>query len=168
MSAWEINIDIDERYAGTLAGSLLAEAAAAVLTFQKAGPVALSVVVTDDAYVQALNRTYRGVDAPTDVLSFAGQEGESLDAVFAPEVAAEVSGYLGDLILAYPYAAAQAARHNLPIETEMRLLVVHGCLHLFGYDHDSDETQAEMWQAQASILAGLGVTDDLTARVAAE
>lgn len=168
MPEWEINIDIDERFAGQVSAGLLTEAAAAVLQHQQAGPVGLSVVVTDDAYVQQLNRDYRGVDAPTDVLSFANLEGESLDGGFAPEVALEVSGYLGDLLIAFPYAAAQAARYGLSVETEMRLLVVHGCLHLCGYDHDSDENQAEMWQTQDAILRGLGITDDLTARIGAE
>ncbi|MBX3052271.1 MAG: rRNA maturation RNase YbeY [Caldilineaceae bacterium] len=168
MPEWEITIDIDERFAPDVTEDVLSQALAAVLTHQEIGPAGVSIVVTDDAYVQRLNRDYRGVDAPTDVLSFASQDGGELDADFAPEAAAEMDRYLGDLILAFPYAAAQAARHNLSIQTEMRLLVVHGCLHLLGYDHDSDENQAEMWEVQATILAGLGVREDLTQRMAAE
>jgi len=172
MPEWEITVDIDERFAAEMAGEVTEEtltaALSAVLTHAGIANAGVAVVVTDDGYVQQLNRDYRGVDAPTDVLSFASQEGDELEVAFAPEAAEEIERYLGDLILAYPYAAAQAAHHKISLQTEMRLLVVHGCLHLLGYDHDTDESQAEMWRAQSEILAKLGVTEDLTQRIAAE
>ncbi len=168
MPEWEFTIDIDEKFAAEVAEETLAAALSAVLTYAGVGDAGVAIVVTDNDYVRSLNREYRGVDAPTDVLSFAAQEGDDLDAEFAPEVAEEMDRYLGDLILAYPYAAAQATRYGYPLQTELQLLVVHGCLHLLGYDHDSDESQAEMWAAQSAILTGLGVDDDLTQRVAAE
>ncbi|MBI3960692.1 MAG: rRNA maturation RNase YbeY [Chloroflexi bacterium] len=168
MPEWEITVDIDESFAAEVAEETLAAALSAVLTYAGVTVAGVAIVVTDNDYVQSLNREYRGVDAPTDVLSFAAQEGDDLDAKFAPEVAEEIDRYLGDLILAYPYAAAQAARYGYPIQTELQLLVVHGCLHLLGYDHDSDESQAEMWAAQSAILTSLGVKEDLTQRMAAE
>ncbi len=168
MSDWEITVDIDERFASHITEEMLTLALSAVLSYAGNANAGVAIVVTDNDYVQRLNRDYRGVDTPTDVLSFASQDGETLDAEFAPEAAQEIDRYLGDLIIAYPYAAAQAERHKLTIATEMRLLVVHGCLHLLGYDHDTDENQATMWAAQQTILASLGVDEDLGERMAAE
>ena len=168
MPEWEITVDIDERFASQVTEEVLSAALAAVLTFEGITSAGVAVVVTDNEYVQRLNRDYRGVDAPTDVLSFAAQEGDELDAAFAPEAADEIDRYLGDLLIAFPYAAAQAARYGYPVQVEMQLLVVHGCLHLLGYDHDTDEAQAEMWAAQNTILTSLGVTQDFTQRMAAE
>lgn len=168
MPNWEITVDIDEAFADAVDEETLTAALGAVLSHHAIERAGVAIVVTDNDYIQQLNQQYRGVDSPTDVLSFAAQEGDALEAAFAPEVADEVDSYLGDLILAYPYAAAQAARHGHPIKSEMQLLLVHGCLHLLGYDHDSDEAQAEMWAAQQAILAALGIHDDLTDRIAAE
>lgn len=168
MPEWEITVDIDEQFAAEGSEEALIAAISAVLRHAEIGNAGVAVVVTDNDYVQRLNRDYRGVDAPTDVLSFAAQEGDEMDAAFAPEAAEEIDRYLGDLILAYPYAAAQAARYGYPMQTELQLLVVHGCLHLLGYDHDTDENQATMWASQHAILTSLGVTVDLTQRLAAE
>ncbi len=75
MPEWEITIDIDERFAPAVTEDSLTKALQAVLTHQNVGNAGVAVVVTDNDYVQSLNRSYRGVDAPTDVLSFASQEG---------------------------------------------------------------------------------------------
>jgi probable rRNA maturation factor len=112
------------------------------------GDVAL--YVTTDAEVQYLNREYRGVDAPTDVLSFPG-------APLAEEITAYESPYLGDIILAYPHTMRQARANNHDPHDEFVLLVVHGTLHLLGYDHDTPEAQQEMWDQQAELLKLLGV-----------
>ncbi|RMF45635.1 MAG: rRNA maturation RNase YbeY [Anaerolineae bacterium] len=106
----------------------------------------LSIRVTDDAALQVLNRTYLGIDAPTDVLSFPSGEVD-------PE-----SGrpYLGDIAISYPRACQQAnAGGHAPLH-EMQLLTVHGVLHLLGYDHATPEEKESMWQAQAQILEALG------------
>lgn len=84
-----------------------------------------------------------------------------------PDLAAELEETLGDLIIAYPYAARQAARYGHSLAAELQLLVVHGCLHLLGYDHDTPERQAEMWRVQGEILASL-VDEDLTRRMEVE
>lgn len=120
---------------------------------------ALTLVVTDDAAVQTLNRDYRGVDAPTDVLSFAAQE-EADDvpelADLPPALAAELANYLGDVIIAYPYASRQAAHYQNSVAAELRLLAVHGVLHLLGYDHATPAEEAAMWTLQSTILAPFG------------
>jgi probable rRNA maturation factor len=105
----------------------------------------LTVVLTDDAQVQDLNRRFRDVDAPTDVLSFP-----------AGEVDLDTGNlYLGDLIISVPRAQAQASAEGHPLEDELRLLVVHGVLHLLGHDHADEEEKDAMWAAQTEILARL-------------
>jgi probable rRNA maturation factor len=108
--------------------------------------VDLSLVLTEDSQVRALNAQYMDVDAPTDVLSFPGGETD-------PDTQAY---YLGDVVISYPQALlqAQAGRHTLL--DELQLLVVHGVLHLLGYDHAEDAEKARMWARQAEILSYLG------------
>lgn len=110
----------------------------------------MTVVITDDDAITRLNRDYRGIDAPTDVLSFP-----------ADAMPAEIDAgppYLGDLVIAYPYALAQAQREGHAPGDSFALLVVHGTLHLLGYDHDTPENRAEMWQAQEDALLALGIS----------
>ncbi len=110
----------------------------------------LSIVITDDAEIQRLNLQFLGIDAPTDVLAFAAREAEA-PFVTPPEEA----GYLGDVIISLPRALAQAAEQGHPVEDELVLLVVHGVLHLLGYDHATPQAEAAMWARQAAILAQL-------------
>lgn len=109
-----------------------------------------TILLTDDVSIQELNRRYAGVDAPTDVLSFSAWEGDP-GFVVAPEMAA----YLGDIVISVPYAARQAAAVGRALDAELRLLVVHGILHLLGYDHATDAEEAIMWEKQRSILEDL-------------
>lgn len=111
------------------------------------GEIALSVVITDDEAVQELNRQFRGVDAPTDVLAFGGDQGG--DFVTAPGEPA----YLGDVVVSYPRAVAQAEEYGHSIDRELALLVVHGVLHLVGYDHVNEAERVEMWARQNEILS---------------
>jgi probable rRNA maturation factor len=108
----------------------------------------LTVVLSDDARLQKLNRDYLGVDAPTDVLSFPASETD-------PETGAR---YLGDIIISIPRAEAQAKSAGHPLEPEVQLLVVHGVLHLLGYDHAEVEEKTKMWKAQAEVLERLGLS----------
>jgi probable rRNA maturation factor len=109
------------------------------------GEAELTVVLTDDAQIQDLNHQFRDVDAPTDVLSFP-----------AGEVDLDTGNlYLGDIIISVPRAQAQAAAEGCTLEAELRLLVVHGALHLLGYDHADEQEKAAMWVAQKEILARL-------------
>ena len=113
-------------------------------------PGEVTLVLTDDAGIQALNRDFLGVDAPTDVLSFSAQEDGG------PFVAVpEMGSYLGDVIVSYPRAVAQAEERGHPVQQELNLLVVHGVLHLLGHDHADEEGKAVMWARQEAILRGL-------------
>ena len=116
----------------------------------------LSLVVCDDAFIRPLNRDYRGKDAPTDVLSFAMQEGEAVR---------DDDPVLGDLVISAETAARQAAEQGHDLDAELRVLLVHGLLHLLGYDHEVDETEAaEMRTAEAKLLAELGGVAGLITR----
>ncbi len=106
---------------------------------------ALTVALVDEETIRRLNRTYRGIDAPTDVLAFpSGVE-------IYPGVR-----YLGDVAIAFPYAVRQAQRENHSLEGELALLTVHGVLHLLGYDHDTGPARRRMWAVQREILRQLG------------
>jgi probable rRNA maturation factor len=107
----------------------------------------LTIVLTDDAQIQELNRDYLGIDAPTDVLSFPASEAD-------PETGAR---YIGDIIISMPYAARSVGKAGHPLESEVQLLVVHGVLHLLGHDHAKPREKAKMWKAQAEILESLGL-----------
>ncbi len=107
----------------------------------------LSVVVGTDDDVRHLNRQYRAVDAPTDVLSFPAD----------PSPVPGEEPYLGDLILSLPYIQRQAEADRHSVSDEVTLTVIHGTLHLLGYDHDTPENQAAMWAVQAEALAALEV-----------
>lgn len=127
----------------------LREAAITVLQLHQAMPeTGLSVVIADNAYVHALNRQYRAVDAPTDVLSFPAD---------APPPEVDEPPYAGDLIIAYPYTLAQAEREGHDPGHSFALMVVHGTLHLLGYDHDDDDGYRAMWAAQETALRALGI-----------
>jgi probable rRNA maturation factor len=128
----------------------LGSVAQATLEAEGLGTAVLTLVVTDDEAVRALNRDYLGIDAPTDVLSFGGG---SPDFVNPPDAEA----YLGDLVIAYPQASAQASAAGHTIEAELALLVVHGVLHLLGYDHVRSKDKAAMWGRQSDILSQLGL-----------
>ncbi len=106
----------------------------------------LTIVISDDTQLQALNLQYLGIDAPTDVLSFPVNETD-------PD-SGEV--YLGDIIISYPRAQAQADAGGHSLQDELQLLVVHGVLHLLGYDHSDATEQARMWSIQGEILRRLG------------
>jgi probable rRNA maturation factor len=107
----------------------------------------LSIILTNDARLHELNLNYLGVDAPTDVLSFPASETD-------PETGGR---YIGDILISIPRAQSQAETAGHSLEAEVQLLVVHGILHLLGHDHAEPEEKARMWQAQAKILAGLGL-----------
>lgn len=144
-----IGLQVEPEFAGTVeADRLMGLVRRALQEKSLPGPnVEVALVVVGDLEMQELNRQYRGVDAPTDVLAFAMLEGEVMP---AGDLALPV--YLGDVIVSYPRAVAQAAEAGHPVEDELALLVVHGTLHLLGYDHDTEERKAAMWAAQDVVL----------------
>lgn len=112
----------------------------AAIPANKAGE--LAVVLADDATVHDLNHTYRGKDKPTNVLSFPGAEGE-----------------MGDIILAHETIAREAAAQGKTFMAHTTHLVVHGCLHLLGFDHESVWDARVMEAKEIEILAALGVAN---------
>lgn len=145
-------IDIQNDLEYPIQPARLQDAAALVIS-QHGSDGSLSIVITDDETIAALNQQYRGIDTPTDVLSFPADE--------PPVEMLEEAAYLGDLLIAFPYASAQAAREGHPLSDSLALLVVHGSLHLLGYDHDSAENRARMWAAQDNALRALGISLDI-------
>ena len=128
---------------------LQAAAEAVLLRHEVLDGSGLTIAVIDDQAVAALNLQFRGIDAPTDVLSF------PMDSMPGD------APYLGDLAIAFPYASAQAEREGHALSDSLARLVVHGTLHLLGYDHDSAEGRAEMWEAQESALVALGIPPEI-------
>ena len=110
----------------------------------------MSVLLTDDAEIHALNRQYRGYDKPTDVLSFAQNETLS-DAPPMPQIPGEPI-VLGDIVISVDTAVRQAATHGLALDDELALLAVHGLLHLLGFEDETAEGAAEMRVRERDIL----------------
>jgi probable rRNA maturation factor len=114
----------------------------------------LTLRLTDDGEVQALNAQYRGKNRPTDVLAFAALE------VDAPKIVAEdllEPLYLGDLIISVDTALRQAAQQAHPLKTELAWLACHGFLHLLGWDHLDEESLREMLSQQQTLLKTIGI-----------
>ncbi len=132
-------------------------AALAVLKQQRVEePVELTIVLTDDASIQVLNRRFRGEDYPTDVLSFSNET----RGPFASG-SEEHPRYLGDVVISLPRAKAQAEEAHCALMAELQLLIVHGTLHLLGYDHATPEEKTRMWTVQGALLDLLNINAPL-------
>ncbi len=103
----------------------------------------LSVVLVDDSQMAELNQQYRHIDGPTDVLAFPMQEGD--DAEFT-------GGMLGDIVISLETTRRQAEQAQHPWEKEMHILLIHGLLHLIGYDHLDESQAVEMRQMEGKLL----------------
>lgn len=108
----------------------------------------ISVLLCDDAFVQELNRRWRGKDKPTNVLSFPAAEDEGFERLL-----------LGDIAIAYETTAREAGEEDKPFSAHFNHLVVHGLLHLLGYDHESEDEAEEMEELERQVLAELGIDD---------
>ena len=115
-------------------------------------PVHIGILLADDAFVAELNRKYRGKAGPTNVLSFAGEEAAGPRGDGAPRL-------LGDVVLAHETVAREAVAQEKPLADHFCHLVVHGILHLLGYDHQHDDEAALMERLETDILRSLGVPD---------
>lgn len=132
----------------------------------------VTLTLTDDEGIRELNRQFRGLDKPTDVLSFSMLEGEDADIKFddeyevvesedGEEVGGAVSAFdqmIGDIVISVPRAEAQAAEYGHSFERELGFLFVHGFLHLLGYDHGDEEQEREMFAKQEEVLKEAGLT----------
>ncbi len=182
MAALGLDIDLgiviaDDRWEAVLPqADILAEqaAAAAIAGARETLPpeglergYELTVMLADNATVQALNRDYRGKDKPTNVLSFALTEGEDGPGYFFdPDDTDEEGGVpalgpvmLGDVVLALETVQHEAAEQNKSLADHTRHLIVHGVLHLLGWDHLEDDEAEAMEGRETLILAGLGIAD---------
>ena len=109
-------------------------------------PAELSILLTDDEEIHELNRQYRGIDRPTDVLSFSQIEGEDF-------TSSDESVQLGDIVISVETAQRQADARGRLLSEELELLVAHGVLHLLGYDDQTDEDAEIMEDHQSAILS---------------
>jgi len=149
----KVHFRIDPAFVGKVRRTSLQRAVQAA--FESAGEERggeLTLVVTDDDQVRELNRTYRNVNATTDVLAFGDSNGIELP-VHSPDAPL----YFGDIVISYPRAVEQATTYDHSIEEELSLLVIHGTLHLLGYDHEQEQDREEMWRLQSAALARLGL-----------
>jgi probable rRNA maturation factor len=142
-----INIEITPEFRRVFRPDTLERAAKATLLQQSAPDADLTLVLTGDAQIQALDRDFLDKDAPTDVLSFPSCETD-------PETGRR---YLGDIVISVPRAEAQSIAVGHSLESELSLLVVHGILHLLGHDHAGKKEKARMWAAQSEVLKRLGI-----------
>lgn len=116
----------------------------------------VDITLVDDAAIHELNRTYRGIDRPTDVLSFALDEGEE-----EPEVDDdEIEHLLGDVIISAPTAVRQGEEYGHGLEREMTYLAVHGMLHLLGYDHMEEKDKLIMRKREEGVLRRLDLAEE--------
>ena len=153
MTTHEINIDIKAPYRRQLTQKWLREVVATTLSTQKIDrPVELSLIITGDEEVHRLNCEYRGIDATTDVISFALSESTDDTEFITPP---DRISRLGEVIISYPQAVSQARENKQTIKAEMAWLVVHGLLHLLGYDHQDDKSEAIMRKWEDKILRGI-------------
>lgn len=115
----------------------------------------ISIVLTDDAQIQVLNQTYRGMDKPTNVLAFPMQEGEFADIT---------PGLLGDVVISCDTARKEAEDAGITLSERMSQLLVHGILHLLGFDHETNESDAQQMEDKSlEVLRKIETNDTLTA-----
>lgn len=112
----------------------------------------VSVVLTNNAFIHELNRTYRNIDAPTDILSFALDESDDEE-----NFSEDVPHALGDLILSVERAKEQAVEYEHSLRREVAFLLVHGFLHLLGYDHIEEADRLKMEEKQAELMNELKI-----------
>jgi probable rRNA maturation factor len=143
-----IEIEIDQNFSDQLEISGLQAVADKVLAITETSlDSEIGLQIIEDAQMQQLNLQYMGINSPTDVLSFP-----------VPFQNPETGNpYLGDILISYPTAARQAEAAGHPVAEEISLLLVHGILHLLGYDHLTTEDKTAMWDIQDTILTALQI-----------
>jgi probable rRNA maturation factor len=154
MPDFELFVDIDEPFQGYLDEGWMRSVVAETLAVEGvSSPAELGLVVTDDERIRQLNKSYRGVDEATDVLSFALLEDSDDSFVNPPDGIL----HLGEVILSYPRAVVQAEEHRHPVKRELALLLVHGVLHLLGHEHEEPHDEARMRAEEERVLGALAL-----------
>jgi probable rRNA maturation factor len=148
----EIDVLIDESLEANLNASWLQGIARQILVAEGAGAeVELGLVIATEERVKQLNRDYLGRDEPTDVLAFSAREvGADLPPFVQPP---DGVLHLGEVIIAYPQAVIQAEEHRHSIKKELAILIIHGVLHLLGYEHDKPDLERQMRAREAELLS---------------
>lgn len=143
-----ITLEISDDYQSLIDSQPIEKAAMAALHQQSApDETDLTIVITDDDQLRQLNSQYRDIDSPTDVLSFPANFTDPENEI----------PYLGDILISYDRAEAQAVAGGHTVISELQLLVVHGVLHLLGHDHADSADKRQMWADQTEILRQLGL-----------
>jgi probable rRNA maturation factor len=150
----EINVLVDEGFEERVEENWLERLTEKVLVHQGVDSrMELGIVIAGQEKVRQLNLSYLGKDEPTDVLAFA-MLSEKPEGNLAPFVAPpDGVKHLGEVIIAYPQAVIQAEEHQHSVEREIAILIIHGVLHLLGYEHDKPELEQDMRAREAEILS---------------
>jgi probable rRNA maturation factor len=144
----EINLIIEEEFPGCPDTSWFQDIVAQVLHAQDVGENAeIGLVISGQERIQELNRTYRGEGRPTDVLAFYMAAGGE----FVPPP--DGLRHLGEIVISYPQAEIQAQEQGHSVEKEITILIIHGVLHLLGYDHEDAQQKQEMSAREQTILS---------------
>jgi probable rRNA maturation factor len=149
---FDIEIEVDEPFDAEVDQNNLEQVAQHVLRAEGVPAGEVSIWITDEDELQMLNRTYRGVDRSTDVLSFGAEEDGSF--VVAPDQ----PRHIGDLAVSYPHVVRQAEEYGHSRQRELCYLVTHGMLHLLGYDHEQPDDARRMRTREEALLRALGIT----------
>jgi probable rRNA maturation factor len=144
-----LTVDVTDGRGRAVAGGSLARWIRSIAPASARG--ALAIAIVPDAQIRKLNRRYRRVDKPTDVLSFSS----------------DTPGVLGDIVIARGISRRQAREHRHGVETELRILALHGLLHLIGYDHDNVKDAGRMRRAEERLRRKGGLPAGLIARAPA-
>ncbi len=147
----QIDIHVEIEFQGVVDKRWVRRIAQDVLKAEKvASPYEVSLVFTDSETVRQLNRDYRGIDEPTDVLAFymLSQKGDDSSFTLPPDGITR----LGEVIISCPQAIEQAKEHGHSVAKELALLIIHGVLHLLGYDHEEPEEEKKMKDREGELL----------------
>jgi len=154
----EINVLIDGDFEGCPVTDCLQSIVEKVLVAQGVGANAeLGLVITGQERVRELNRSYRGEDRPTDVLAFYMMPASTENGTSPPPFVIPPDGvlHLGEVIISYPQAVTQAQERRHSVKKEIAILIIHGVLHLLGYDHEEPEPERQMRAREKEVLGDI-------------
>lgn len=149
--SWDIAIKIDKPYGSRVKQTWLKQVLAEILRLERVASAEVGLVITSDERIHEINRRYREVDAPTDVIAFALTEDTAEGFVSPPDGIL----HLGEIVISYPTAISQAKENCHPVQEELAVLTIHGTLHLLGYDHVLPGPARKMKARERTILEHL-------------
>lgn len=156
----EIDVQVFPAYTGRVTKAWLRMVAGEALHSEDpSGSSPISLVIADDDTLRQLNLEFRGLDETTDVLAFPLEDEANDDGLTGddfPDFPDEPSP-MGEIVISYPQAKRQAQEAKKPLRSELALLVVHGVLHLLGYDHAEPEEERVMWAKQDGVLSNIAL-----------